>query len=232
MRHQCIDFSVNENTGIIKMTRPDKLNPLDIYAGDEINEVLDIIAGDRTIRSVIITGTGRAFSAGGDIRGMLESVENGTPDSFMDKLTDSLYSIALKLRKLRVPVIAAVNGLAVGAGMNLALSCDLIIASEKASFSQGFSRLGLIPGFGGTYLLANQLPWQKAAEIAFLSGNINAEEMRALGFVNRVVPHDTLESEAFSLAGKLNRGPSLAYARTKALFLRAVGSGFESHLHE
>lgn len=232
MIYQCIEFSVSEKTAIIRMIRPDKLNPLDLDAGREINDVLDRIAKENSINSLIITGSGKAFSAGGDIKRMLKSIEDQTPDRFMDELTASLYDIALKLRKLKVPVIAAVNGVAVGAGMNLVLACDLVIASEKASFSQGFSKLALIPGFGGTHLLINQLPWQKAAEIAFLSDVIKPEEMQRLGLVNRVVPHENLEEEALTLAARLNRGPALVFARTKELFLKALNSDFEKHLPE
>ena len=128
--------------------------------------------------------------------------------------------------------MAAVNGLAVGAGMNLALCCDFIIASSEAKFAQSFSKLALIPGFGGTHLLINHLPWQKAAEIAFMGEMISAEEMHKLGFVNRVVKADLLATEALEFAKRLAEGPTLAYARTKQLFLDALGSGFESHLKQ
>jgi 2-(1,2-epoxy-1,2-dihydrophenyl)acetyl-CoA isomerase len=230
MSYNCIEFIRREKTAFLTMTRPESLNPLDLEAGREINDALDGMGSDSSLRCLVITGRGRAFSAGGDVKGMLAAVEAGKPDVFMDNLTESLYAIAVKLRRLPIPVVAAVNGTAVGAGMNLALACDLIIASDRASFSQGFSRLALIPGFGGTHLLINQLSWQKAAEIAFLSEMVSAEEMVKLGLINRVVPHETLEEEALILAERLSEGPTLAFGRTKALFLGAMTTDFETHL--
>ena len=117
----------------------------------------------------------------------------------MDDLTKDLYNIALKLREFPKPIIAAVNGYAMGAGMNLALCCDFVIASEKAIFSESFSKLGLIPGFLGTHLLINQLSWQKAAEIAFFGGMIEPQELEKLGLVNKVVPHDELEKNTWEI---------------------------------
>ena len=148
----------------------------------------------------------------------------------MDELTDVLYKIAYRLRSYHVPVIASVNGHAAGAGMNLALSCDMIIASENALFTQSFSRLALIPGFGGTHLLARQLPWQKACEIAFLAERLTAAEMFGLGLVNRVVPAGELDQTVFDLAERLANGPTLSYARTKKLYLESMDSSFKKHL--
>lgn len=227
---KCIDVEYKGDVAVLKMTRPEKLNPLDLDAGLEIGTAIDLIS-EKGVRSLVITGTGRGFSAGGDIKGMLDSVKAGEPEKFMDDLTRELYAIGLKLRKLPFPVIAAVNGYAAGAGMNLALCCDYIIASEKALFAQSFSKLALIPGFGGTHLLVNQLTWQKACEIAFNGDSLTALEMKELGFVNRIVQDDILESEAMKIAERFAKGPTLAYARTKELFLRGIGASFEDHLN-
>ncbi|MCP4133792.1 MAG: enoyl-CoA hydratase/isomerase family protein [bacterium] len=233
MEYSTLLLEKKENIAIITMNREERLNPLDISAGKEIIAVLENLEKDRAIRSLIITGCGKAFSAGGDVKGMLQSIEDECPDKYMDDLTRALYDIALILRNYPKPVIAAVNGYAVGAGMNLALSCDLILASEKAVFGQSFNKLGLIPGFGGTHLLINQVTWQQAAEIAFFGEQLPAQKMYELGFINRIVPPDKLEEEALLLAQKLSQGPTLAYARTKKLFLRALKTGFEEHLeHE
>lgn len=226
--YKAISVHESGSIAVITLNRPEILNPLDIAAGEEISRAIDEIKPG--IRSLLITGTGRAFSAGGDIRGMLESVESGVPEKFMDDLTGLLYGIGLKLRKLPFPVVASVNGLAVGAGMNLALCCDYIIASERASFSQSFSKLALIPGFGGTHLLVNQTTWQKACEMAFLGEPFSATDMKGLGFVNKIVPHDELERESLAIAEKFAGGPTLAFARTKELFLRGINSPFEEHL--
>ena len=125
---KCISLEYRDNIALLTMIRPEKLNPLDLDAGKEINAAVDELAS-KGVRALLITGTGRGFSAGGDVKGMLDSIDRGEPENFMDDLTRDLYSIGLKLRKLPFPAIAAVNGHAVGAGMNLALCCDYIIAS-------------------------------------------------------------------------------------------------------
>jgi len=230
--YKCISIEYKGSVGVIVMTRPEKLNPLDLEAGKEIRKAIEKIS-QQGVRALLITGTGRGFSAGGDVKGMLDSVTKGDPEKYMDDLTRELYAIGLQLRKLPFPVIAAVNGHAVGAGMNFALCCDYIIASEKAGFSQGFSKLALIPGFGGTHLLINQLTWQKACEIAFIGDFFTATEMKQLGLVNKVVPDSELMKEAMAVAERFARGPTLTYARTKELFLKGIGASFEEHLdHE
>jgi 2-(1,2-epoxy-1,2-dihydrophenyl)acetyl-CoA isomerase len=229
--YKCISVEYKGDIAILTMTRPEKLNPLDIEAGNEINAAIDEIAsGGRGVRALLITGTGRGFSAGGDIKGMLDSIDRGQPEKFMDDLTRDLYAIGLKLRKLPFPAIAAVNGHAVGAGMNLALCCDYIIASEKAMFAQSFSKLALIPGFGGTHLLINQLTWQKACEVAFTGDPVAAREMKELGLVNKIVQDEDLLLEAMAVAEKFAKGPTLTFAGTKELFLKGIGAPFEEHL--
>lgn len=233
MPHKKISIAEQGSIAVVTLAAAEKLNPLDIDTGHELLEALRGLAVRDDIRAVVITGAGKAFSAGGDVRGMLKSVEDGVPDAFMDALTKKLYAISLLLREMPKPVIAAVNGVAVGAGMNLALSCDFIVAAEEAKFSQGFIKLALIPGFGGTYMLIHQVPWQKAAEIAMLGDMVSAQEMKELGFVNRVVPGERLFDEALALARRLAKGPTLSFARTKRLFLDALGASFEEHLeHE
>jgi 2-(1,2-epoxy-1,2-dihydrophenyl)acetyl-CoA isomerase len=123
-----------------------------------------------------------------------------------------------------------VNGWAVGAGMNLALSCDFIITSEKARFRQSFSKLALIPGFAGTILLSRQLTWQQATQMAFFGDTYTAEEMKKLGFVNEIVPHEELEEISLQWAERLAKGPTLTYARTKKLFFEALSTPLEEHL--
>ena len=223
-------MEIKENIAKITLINTEKLNPLNLETGRELNQVLDQLKKQDEFRVLIITGTGRGFSAGGNIKGFLKTIEDGTASKYMDDLTKDLYNIALKLREFPKPIIAAVNGYAMGAGMNLALCCDYVIASEKAIFAESFSKLGLIPGFLGTHLLINQLSWQKAAEIAFFGDIISAQELRELGLVNKVVPHEDLENNAWEIAQKLAKGPTLAIARTKKLFLQALKNDFKTHL--
>jgi 2-(1,2-epoxy-1,2-dihydrophenyl)acetyl-CoA isomerase len=179
---------------------------------------------------LIITGSGKAFSAGGDVKKFKESAENGTAGKLMDVLTKILYKIALVLRLYPKPVIAAVNGWAVGAGMNLALSCDFVIASENGRFRQSFCKLALIPGFAGTFLLSRQLTWQQAVQMAFFGDTYSAKDMKELGLVNEIVPSEEIKEVALEWARKFSKGPLLAYARTKKLFIEAFSTPIEEHL--
>jgi len=225
-----IDLSIHENIATIKLIDPEKLNPLNKETGKEILETLELIKKNEQIRCVIITGSGRAFSAGGDLKLFKSSIEDGTTRQTMDDLLKNLYKIAMVLRLYPKPVIAAVNGWAVGAGMNLALSCDFIIASEKAKFRQSFAKLGLIPGFAGSILLSRQLTWQQATEMAFFGETYSAEDLDKLGLINKIVPAEKLDETANEWAQRLAKGPTLAFARTKKLFFNALSTPLEEHL--
>jgi 2-(1,2-epoxy-1,2-dihydrophenyl)acetyl-CoA isomerase len=205
-------------------------NPLNQEMGKELLEVLERLRDDENVRCLMITGSGKAFSAGGDIKAFKESIEQGRPGEYMDELLKNLYTIALVLRQYPKPIVAAVNGWAVGAGMNLALSCDLIIASNKAKFRQSFSKLALIPGFAGTMLLSRQLTWQQATEMAFFGDTYTADDMLKLGLVNEVVDPERLLERANEMATKLASGPTLTYARTKKLFFDALSGPLIEHL--
>lgn len=215
---------------ILTLQNPDNFNPLNLETGTELLEVIENLRDEKSIRCLIITGSGKAFSAGGDVKKFKESAENGTAGKVMDDLTKVLYKIAFVLRQYPKPVIAAVNGWAVGAGMNLALSCDFIIASEYGKFRQSFCKLALIPGFAGTIYLSRQLTWQQAVQMAFFGETYSAEEMKELGFVNEIVAADQLEEESMKWAEKFASGPPLTYARTKKLFFEALSTPLEVHL--
>lgn len=225
-----IEVVKKEKIAIIKLIDAEHLNPLNKETAKELLETLDSLKDDNDIRCVIITGSGRAFSAGGDIKRFKSSIEAGTSGKEMDDLLKNLYKIALILRLYPKPVIAAVNGWAVGAGMNLALSCDFIIASEKARFRQSFSKLALIPGFAGSILLSCQLTWQQATQMAFFGDTYSAEELAKLGLVNAIVPPEKLDEVTLQWAQRLSNGPTLAYARTKQLFFDALSIPLKEHL--
>jgi 2-(1,2-epoxy-1,2-dihydrophenyl)acetyl-CoA isomerase len=218
------------NVAILKLNDPDNYNPLNKEMAKSLLNKLESIRDNNEIRAIIITGTGNAFSAGGDIKKFKKSIENNEPGQFMDDLTKDLYKIAELLRKYPKPVIAAVNGWAVGAGMNLALSCDLIIASKNAKFRQSFCKLALIPGFAGTILLSRQLTWQQATQMAFFGDTYTVDEMKDLGFINEITSDEDLEDVALEWAERLANGPTLTYARTKTLFYEALQKALSEHL--
>ena len=225
-----IEVTKKEKIAIIKLIDAESLNPLNKETAKELLETLKSLKDDIDIRCVIITGSGRAFSAGGDIKRFKSSIDAGTSGKEMDDLLKNLYSIALVLRLYPKPVVASVNGWAVGAGMNLALSCDFIIASEKARFRQSFAKLGLIPGFAGTILLSRQLTWQQATEMSFFGDTYSAEQLAKLGLVNEIAPPEKLDEVTLQWAQRLANGPTLAYARTKKLFFDALSTPLKEHL--
>ncbi len=196
----------------------------------QLLDVFEDLKDDPKVRCIILTGSGKSFSAGGNIKEFKSSIENSTPGQFMDDLTKDLYIIARFLRLYPKPVIGAVNGWAVGAGMNLALSCDVLIASENAKFRQSFSKLALIPGMAGSILLSHQLTWQQAVEMSFFGDTYSAEEMKSLGFINEIVPPEKLEEVSLEWAKKFAKGPTLTYARTKRLFFDALSTPFDQQL--
>lgn len=223
-------LTTKDNIAVITLTNPENYNPLNKATGKDLLETIEVIRDNKIIRCLVITGAGKAFSAGGDIKQFKSSIENGMPGKLVDELTQDLYKIALILRLYPKPVIAAVNGWAIGAGMNLALSCDLVIASEKAKFRQSFSKLALIPGFAGSILLSRQLTWQQATQMAFFGDTYTAEDMKELGFVNEIVPPEKLTEVSMDWAQRLANGPTLTYARTKKLFFDALSTPLEEHL--
>ena len=225
-----IVFKIKNSIATIKLTDPENLNPLSKETGKKLFEILELLKEDNDVRCLIITGSGRAFSAGGDIKQFKIGIENGIPGKVMEETLEELYKIAITLRVYPKPVIAAVNGWAVGAGMNLALSCDFIIASENAKFRQSFAKIGLIPGFAGTILLSRQLTWQQATQMSFFGETYSAEEMQKLGFINEITTPAKLEEITLKWAQRLARGPTLAYARTKKLFFDALSTSLEKHL--
>jgi 2-(1,2-epoxy-1,2-dihydrophenyl)acetyl-CoA isomerase len=176
---------------------------------------------DPSIRVVVITGTGRAFSAGQDLKD-LDSIKS--PDGKMELgglLRDHYNPLIRRIRALEKPVIAAVNGVAAGAGMSLALACDLRIAAGSATFVTAFSAIGLIPDSGMYYFLPRMVGWPKAMELMLSSERLAAEDALRLGLLNRVVPAEELESAVGELAGKLAKGPAVSYALIKRGLERA-----------
>ncbi len=202
------------------MNRPDRMNALNNELGVAMDEALGRIAADPEVRVVVITGAGRAFCAGGDLALLGKGRETGATKE-LEPLLRAGMQIVLKMRTMPQPVIAAVNGAAAGAGMNVALAADIRIASEEATFGQNFAKVGLFPDFGGTYLLPQLVGPAKAAELFYTGDTIDAKTALALGIVNHVVPAAQLESEVKTLAQKIAQGPNLAIrAVKKELFAR------------
>ncbi|CAN5771367.1 2-(1,2-epoxy-1,2-dihydrophenyl)acetyl-CoA isomerase PaaG [soil metagenome] len=210
----------------ITLDRPDALNAFDRAMKDELLAALKAAERDRAVRVLIITGAGRAFSAGQDLK---ERQDPGAAD-LITELRTRYNPLILAMRRLEKPIIAAVNGVAAGAGCSLALACDLVIASEQARFIQAFSRVGLVPDSGSTWFLPRLMGYARAAEMTFLAEPMDGATSERLGLVNRVVPADRLMEEARSLAGRLAQSAPLALALTKRALNRSLGVDLASQL--
>jgi 2-(1,2-epoxy-1,2-dihydrophenyl)acetyl-CoA isomerase len=203
---------------VLVMNRPDRLNALNTKLVATLNDVLDRIAADESVRVVVLTGAGRAFCAGGDLSLIGEGRATGQTQQ-LESLLIAGTQVVSKMRTMPQPVIAAVNGAAAGAGMNLALAADIRIAAEEAMFGQNFAKVGLFPDFGGTYFLRQLVGPAKAAEFFYTGDMVDARTALRLGIVNQVVPATQLEAEVKSLAQKIAQGPPLPIrAIKKTLF--------------
>jgi 2-(1,2-epoxy-1,2-dihydrophenyl)acetyl-CoA isomerase len=208
----------HEGIATLVMNRPDRLNALNNELASALNDALGRIAGDDTVRVVVVTGAGRAFCAGGDLGALGKGRQTGATHE-LEPLLRAGMQMVLKMRTMPQPVIAAVNGAAAGAGMNIALAADIRIAAEEATFGQNFVKVGLFPDYGGTYFLPQLVGPVKAAELFYTGDMIDAKTALALGLVNQVVPAAQLEAQVKSLAQKIAQGPSMPIrAVKKALF--------------
>jgi len=208
----------HEGIATLVMNRPDRLNALNNELAIAVNDALGRLAEDQSVNVVVITGAGRAFCAGGDLGALGKGRQTGATHE-LEPLLRAGMQMVLKMRTMPQPVIAAVNGAAAGAGMNIALAADIRIAAEEATFGQNFARVGLFPDYGGTFFLPQLVGPSKAAELFYTGDMIDAKTALALGLVNQVVPATQLEATVKTLAQKIAQGPSLPIrAAKKALF--------------
>jgi 2-(1,2-epoxy-1,2-dihydrophenyl)acetyl-CoA isomerase len=198
----------------LTLNRPDRLNALNNDLSTALNDALTRIGGDPSIHVVILTGAGRAFCAGGDLGDIGKGRESGDADELGPLLRSGMQSV-LKLRTIAQPVIAAVNGPAAGAGMNLALACDIRIAVDGAVFGQNFAKVGLFPDFGGTFFLPELVGPSVAAEMFYTGDMIDTATAQRLGIANHVVPADGFEAAVQTLAKKISDGPQVAVRAVK-----------------
>ena len=209
-------IQVDDADGILTITlnRPARLNAFIGHMRRDLAEALEHAGSDRDARVVIITGAGRAFCAGGDIAFMAELMQRRDAEEF-SRILGAGRRVILAIRQMAKPVVAAINGPASGAGFNLARACDLRIASDTATFSQSFAKVGLHPDWGGTYFLPRLVTPNKACELFFLGESIDAAEAERLGIVNQVVAPEELEAATLQLAQRLRAAPPIALAAAK-----------------
>ncbi|HVT85090.1 MAG TPA: enoyl-CoA hydratase-related protein [Chitinophagaceae bacterium] len=220
-------FEIKENIGFITLNRPDKLNSFNREMALLMQEKLDTCKSN-DVRCVYITGAGKGFSAGQDL------AEVADPDGpGMAKILSEHYNPIIKsIRELEKPVVAAVNGVAAGAGANIALCCDIVIAAQSASFIQAFSKIGLIPDSGGSYFLPRLIGWQKASAIMMLGEKISATEAERMGMIYKIFPDETFSENTMNIAKFLADMPTKGLALTKQILSLSFTNTLEQQLQQ
>lgn len=224
-----VRVEVEGAVGTLTLDRPEKLNALFGAMRDEIADGLAELGRDDGVRAVIVTGAGRAFCAGGDVGYLAELVKTQAVEEAM-RLVDAGRSVVRTIARMPKPVVAALNGPAAGGGANLALACDLRIASDRASIGQTFNRIGLHPDWGGSYFLPRLVGPARAAELFFLAEMVDAREAERIGLVNRVVPHERLMPEVREVAERLAAKPRLAVRLAKEAVRRSLDATMDEML--
>ena len=227
MTFETLLYELADGVATVTFNRPDVLNATNDQFYKELSGLIGTMADDPEVRCVVLTGAGRGFCSGADVRGM---DPNRPPLSKRKRHRWILSTVLRPLVRLEKPVIAAVNGVAVGAGMNIALAADILIASEAASFSQIFARMGLVPDLGGLHLLTRVVGLNKAKELCFTARRVAAAEALALGIANEVVLPDMLMKRAMSLAREIAAGPPFAISMMKTLLNMSSTSTLEEML--
>lgn len=229
MRYSDIQLSVADGIGTITLNRPDKLNSFAGQMRQEIAAAVGELAADDRVRVIVITGAGRGFCAGADVN-YLKQIADDDDEDELRGLVEAGRAVVTAIRDAPQPVIASLNGPAAGGGANLALACDIRIASDRASIGQTFNRIGLHPDWGGTYFLPRLVGPAVAAELIFTGAMVSAQDAQRLGLVNRVVPHERLAEETADLASQLAAKPRLALRLAKIAVHRSLDASLDEML--
>lgn len=217
---------ISEGVAKISLNRPEKYHSFNREMALALQETLKECAVNDAVRSIYLTASGKAFCAGQDLG---EAIDPNAPD--LVKIVQEHYNpIVLLLRSIEKPIVCGVNGVAAGAGANVALACDITVATKSATFIQAFSSIGLIPDSAGTYYLPRLVGMQKAAALAFLADKVTAEEAANMNMIYKAFSDETFEEEAYAIAQKLARLPTTAIGLTKRLFNEGWNNDLPTHL--
>ncbi len=217
-----IDFSIQDGVGVIKLNRPKVFNSFNQEMAFALHETLDKCEADKSVRAIYLIGEGKAFCAGQD----LQEVTDPNGPELSSIVSDHYNPIIERIRNIEKPVVAAVNGVAAGAGANIALSCDVVVATESASFIQAFSKIGLIPDSAGTFFLPRLIGFQKASALMMLGDKISATEAEKMNMIYQVYSDESFAQESMKLAMKLAKMPTYGIGLTK----RALNQSMTNNL--
>jgi 2-(1,2-epoxy-1,2-dihydrophenyl)acetyl-CoA isomerase len=216
---------IRKGVAILTLNRPEKANSMNRAMALELQQLLNECADDKSVRAIYITGSGKTFCAGQDL-----SEATSDPEALERILPEQLNPIVRAIRKIEKPVVAAVNGTAAGAGANIALCCDIVVACSSANFIQAFTKIGLIPDTGGTHVLPRLVGWQRACGLMFLADNVGAVDAERMGMLYKVFDDASFAEASLNIAFMLAQMPTRALALTKAALNQSAENSFEQQL--
>jgi 2-(1,2-epoxy-1,2-dihydrophenyl)acetyl-CoA isomerase len=228
MSKNSILLDIENSIAYITLNRPEVFNSFNREMALSLQEVLDDCEANAEVRAIVISGSGKAFCAGQDLKEVTSPELN---PGFKKILEEHYNPIILRIRNIKKPIISAVNGVAAGAGANIALACDIVVANEKASFIQAFSLIGLIPDSAGTFFLPRLIGFQKASALAMLGDKVSAEEAERMGMIFRLIPSEEFEETVQKLALKLAKMPTKALGMIKELFNQSLTNNLTDQLN-
>jgi 2-(1,2-epoxy-1,2-dihydrophenyl)acetyl-CoA isomerase len=227
---EAVKCELDENVAVITFNRPEALNALSLQLSKDLLGAIKKAIEDKA-RCIVLTGEGRAFCSGGDLREMQSMWQmEGRIEAFLEEPLKALHDVIILIRETPIPFLAAINGVCAGAGTNFALACDLIIATEAASFNEAFVRIGLSPDCGGSFLLPRAVGNKLAAEMFMLGETISAERAKEIGMINRIIPAEFLMQETKTLALKLAMAPTGSIGRIKEMLNATFSNDLRTQL--
>ena len=230
MSFETVIYELNESVAVISLNRPDALNALSRRLISDLNSAIRQAVEDGS-RAVVLTATGRAFCSGGDLREMQAMAEKeGRTEAYLEDPLRELHELILLIRETPIPFVAAVNGICAGAGTNVALACDIVVAADNATFNEAFVKIGLSPDCGGTFFLPRSIGDKRAAELFMTGEVVTAERAAQIGMINRVVPVDALQTEVLLLAKKLAADQTGSIGRIKRMLNASFSNDIKQQL--